>query len=79
MPPVIDEDSGVRFGILINLILFSILGALGIFIGSFFSLYFLIFNNKSNLLILNLLTILIGIASLIYLYWFTGHIKNEKK
>lgn len=79
MPPAIDDDSGLRFGISINLFIFSILGVLGIFMGSFFSLYFLIFNQKSNLLIFNLISILIGIASLIYLYWFTGFIKNEKK
>lgn len=80
VPNAIDEDSGLRFGIKINLFIFSLLGAIGILMGSFFSLYFLFFKDKSNLLFkLNLLTILIGIASLVYLYWFTGHIKNEKK
>ena len=79
MPPATDEDSSLRAGITINLFIFSLLGAIGILMGAFFSLYFFLFNQETTLFQFNLFALLVGIASLVYLYWLTGTIKNEKR
>ena len=50
MPPVIDKDSSLRWSITLNLLIYSFLGAIGILMGTFFSVYFFISQRQSELL-----------------------------
>ena len=77
MPDAIDEEHGLKFISKLNLVLFSLIGVIGIFMGLFYSFYFKIIKPENNLFILNLISFVIGLLSLIYLYWYTG--QNEKK
>lgn len=77
MQDAIDESHGLKFISKFNLVLFSLIGTIGIFMGLFYSFYFKIIKPENNLFIWNLISIIVGISSLIYLYWYTG--QNEKK
>ncbi len=77
MQDAIDNFHGLKFISKLNLVLFSLIGVIGIFMGSFYSFYFKIIKPENTLFIWNFVSIIIGVLSLIYLYWYTG--KNEKK
>jgi hypothetical protein len=67
---VIENDRITGYGSL-NIIIFTIVGIMGIFMGLFFGIQFLL-KSKMEFLAINVMAFLVGIAALFFLYWYTG-------
>ena len=70
--PTVMDNQTIILKKKMNILIYSIIGGMGIFMGLFFIPYFLIKINLT-LLSLNILALLFGILSLIFLYWYTGN------
>jgi hypothetical protein len=67
---VIEDDKVTGYGSA-NIIIYTLIGIMGVFMGIFFGIQFFLKSNK-GFLIINLIAFIVGITSLIFLYWYTG-------
>ena len=74
LSPVIKDEKITLLG-WTNIILFTTVGFMGVFMGLFFSIPFFI-KARPFPLALNISMFFLGIMSLIFLYWYTGRMED---